>query len=310
MARLLAVHAHPDDESLTMAGTLAGAVAAGVRVTLVTATLGEQGEVIGHELQGLVADRADQLGGYRYTELRAATAALGVADWRLLGGVGAWRDSGMVGTPSADHPRAFVRARAGGPDHELAVAALLGVLDEVHPDVVLTYAADGGYGHPDHMATHEVTAAAFAQWTADDPDRAARLLAVVRPRRRFTDALAGLDVPAGYRRVPADELGFLVDDEQVDVAVHVGPAAARARAAALRAHATQVTVFGGDERQEVPARVPDGFVLSNRFVQPLLDHEYYRLLIGPAYPDSPRPAADLFAGLVTDPIDAPRTGRG
>ena len=59
-----------------MAGTLAGAVASGVRVTLVTATLGEQGEVIGDELAGLTADRADQLGGYRYTELRSACAAL------------------------------------------------------------------------------------------------------------------------------------------------------------------------------------------------------------------------------------------
>lgn len=307
MARLLAVHAHPDDESLTMAGTLAGAVAAGVRVTLVTATLGEQGEVIGHELQGLVADRADQLGGYRYTELRSAAAALGVADWRLLGGVGAWRDSGMAGTPSADHPRAFVRARPDGPDHELAVAALLAVLDEVAPDVVLTYAADGGYGHPDHVTTHQVTAAAFTRWTADGA-HAARLLAVVRPREAFTAALAALSVPAGYRRVPAEDLGFLVDDEEADVAVPVAPAAARARAAALRAHATQVTVFGGDEHQEVPARLPDGFVLSNRLVQPLLDHEFFRLLAGPAYPAAPRPAGDLFAGLVTGPTDGPHGG--
>src|SRR6476659_5170225 len=107
-----------------MACTLAGAVDSGAAVTLVTATLGEQGEVIGPELQGLVADRADQLGGYRLTELRAACAALGVADQRMLGGIGTFRDSGMAGTPSADHPRAFVLARAGGPDHRRAVEAL------------------------------------------------------------------------------------------------------------------------------------------------------------------------------------------
>ncbi len=302
MPALLAVHAHPDDESLTMAATLAGAVAAGVRVTLVTATLGEQGEVIGHELQGLVADRADQLGGYRYTELRAAASALGVADWRLLGGVGAWRDSGMAGTPSAAHPRAFVRARPGGPDHDLAVAALLAVLDEVAPDVVLTYAADGGYGHPDHIATHEVTAAAFAQWTADGT-RSARLLAVARPREAFTAALADLTVPAGFTRVPADDLGFLVDDAAVDVAVPVGPHAAAARAAALRAHATQVTVFGGDPHLEVTARLPDGFVLSNKRVQPLLPYESFQLLAGPAYPAGERPATDLFSG--SDSADGP-----
>ena len=84
-------------------------------MTLVTATLGEQGEVIGDELQGLVADRADQLGGYRLTELRAACAALGIVDHRLLGGIGEFRDSGMAGTPSAEHPRAFVRAALGRP---------------------------------------------------------------------------------------------------------------------------------------------------------------------------------------------------
>ena len=104
--RLLAVHAHPDDESLTMAGTLAGVVAGGHRVTVVTATLGEQGEVIGSELQGLVAEKADQLGGYRLTELRAACAALGIVDHRFLGGVGRFRDSGMAGTPSTGRPRA------------------------------------------------------------------------------------------------------------------------------------------------------------------------------------------------------------
>ena len=115
---LLAVHAHPDDESLTMAGTLACAVAAGADVTLVTATLGEQGEVIGDDLQGLVADRADQLGGYRLTELRAACAALGITDQRLLG-----RDRRRSAIPGwserrrRTHPRAFVRAAAGGRDH-------------------------------------------------------------------------------------------------------------------------------------------------------------------------------------------------
>src|SRR6478609_31589 len=113
-----------------MACTLAGAVASGAAVTLVTATLGEQGEVIGEELQGLVADRADQLGGYRLWELRHACAALGVVDHRLLGGVGEFRDSGMAGTPSAHHPRAFVRAAPGGPDHPRAVRALAAVIDE------------------------------------------------------------------------------------------------------------------------------------------------------------------------------------
>ena len=183
---LLAVHAHPDDESLSMAGTLAGAVTSGAHVTLVTATLGEQGEVIGEELQGLVADRADQLGGYRLTELRAACAALGIVDHRMLGGIGEFRDSGMVGTPSAEHPRAFVRAGLGGPDHARAVEALARVIDEVEPAVLLTYDSDGGYGHPDHVAAHQVALAAVAaaRW------RTPRVLAVFRPAAATRAAFA------------------------------------------------------------------------------------------------------------------------
>jgi N-acetyl-1-D-myo-inositol-2-amino-2-deoxy-alpha-D-glucopyranoside deacetylase len=292
--RLLAVHAHPDDESLTMAGTLAGAVASGARVTLVTATLGEQGEVIGDELAGLVADRADQLGGYRYTELRSACAALGVADHRMLCGLGAFRDSGMAGTPSAAHPRAFVRAASGGPDHARAVAGLVEVIDETRPLVLLTYDADGGYGHPDHVAAHQVAMAAVvaATW------RVPRVLGVVRPAAAFTAALAALAIPAPYRRVPAADLGSLIDDTVVAVAVPVAPWA-RHRRAALGAHATQVALFGDTEFGTESGAQATGFALSNGLGQPLADSEYFRVLAGDPVPASPggEPASDVFAGL-------------
>ncbi|MGS0688432.1 N-acetyl-1-D-myo-inositol-2-amino-2-deoxy-alpha-D-glucopyranoside deacetylase [Nakamurella sp. GG22] len=279
---LLAVHAHPDDESLTMAGTLAGAVAGGHRVTLVTATLGEQGEVIGDELQGLVADRADQLGGYRLTELRAACAALGIVDHRFLGGVGTFRDSGMAGTPSIRHPRAFARASPGGPDHDRAVGLLSAVIDDVRPDVLLTYDADGGYGHPDHVATHQVSLAAVsaAGW------RVRRVLAVVRPRTATVAAFetfSAAEPPEGYLRAAAADTGFLAEDDAVAFAVPVAGSEA-ARAAALAAHATQVEL------------IPGGFALSNRIAQPLLDVECFRLLAGEPPPAGGR-SADVFAGL-------------
>ncbi len=280
--RLLAVHAHPDDESLTMACTLAGAAASGIPVTLLTASLGEQGEVIGEELQGLAAERADQLGGYRLTELRAACAALGIDDHRFIGGLGAFRDSGMAGAPSAEHPRAFVRARSDGPDHQQAVDAVTAVIDEVRPAVLLTYDADGGYGHPDHVAAHEVCVAAVAAagW------RVPRVLAVVRPRTPTTQAFREYTVPAGYLTAEAADTGFLTDDGDVAFAV---PVAGReqARKFALTAHATQVELL------------PNGFALSNRIAQPLANHEYYRLLSGEAAPrgsDGSVPS-DLFAGL-------------
>lgn len=274
--RLLAVHAHPDDESITMGGTLARYAAQGAQVTLVTATLGEEGEVIGAELQGLTAGRADQLGGYRYTELRSACAALGLPDRRLLGGIGAYRDSGMVGTASAAHPRAFLRAGTGGPDHHRAVDDLAEVIREVRPDVLLTYDADGGYGHSDHVATHQIAMAAAA-------GRVPRVLAAVRTAAAAAQALGALAVPAGYRpAVPAD-LGYLAPPEQVCVAVDVKRWEG-ARRRALAAHATQVELIGG------------GFALSNRIAQPTSNFEYFKLLSGVPLPDD-GPADDIFAGL-------------
>ena len=274
---LLAVHAHPDDESITMGGTLARYSAAECRTVLVTATLGEEGEIIPAELAGLAASEADQLGGYRLTELRAACAALGLTEQRMLGGVGAFRDSGMVGTPSAAHRRAFHRARRGGPGHARAVDLLATILREVRPEVVATYDADGGYGHPDHLAAHEITLA------ATDLVGVPRVVAVVAPARETGMALAALPVPAGFRAAAPDDLGFWVDDDVVDFRIEV-TAHHDARLAALAAHATQLAVL------------PGGFALSNRFAQPLLPAESFRLLRGDR-PAGDRPADDLFTGL-------------
>ena len=286
-ARLLAVHAHPDDESLSMACTLASAAQAGAHVTLVTATLGEQGEVIGDELAGLVAERADQLGGYRLTELAAACCALGVHERLFLGGLGTYRDSGMAGTPSAEHPRAFIGAQRGGPFHDQACAQLAEVIDRIRPQVVLTYDADGGYGHPDHIATHQVVMGAIplARW------QVARVLAVVRPRETTRAVFADVDAPPGYLTAGADEVGCLADDRLVAVRVPTGPTHAQRRRA-LAAHATQVELLPGEM-----------FALSNRIAQPLAVAEYFRVLSGGPVPHRAdgTPADDVFAGLDLDP---------
>src|SRR3712207_7277733 len=97
-------------------------IAEGARVTLLTCTLGEEGEVLVPELELLAPEHADQLGGYRIGELRAAMEALGVTDWRFLGGPGRYRDSGMMGTAANEKPRAFWNA-----DLDEAVAPALGV---------------------------------------------------------------------------------------------------------------------------------------------------------------------------------------
>src|ERR1700759_4588798 len=96
--RMVVVHAHPDDEVLNTGATMAMYAHQGVQITLVTCTLGEEGEILVPELADLAADRTDGLGRYRITELDAAMQALGVSDHRFLGGPGKYRDSGMMGT--------------------------------------------------------------------------------------------------------------------------------------------------------------------------------------------------------------------
>ncbi|MEP6981485.1 MAG: N-acetyl-1-D-myo-inositol-2-amino-2-deoxy-alpha-D-glucopyranoside deacetylase [Nakamurella sp.] len=279
-SRLIAVHAHPDDESITTGGTLARYAAAGARVTVLTCTLGEEGEVIPPPLAGLAADRADQLGGYRHSELSAACCALGVVDHRYLGGIGAYRDSGMVGSPAHRHPRALVHAAAGAAGFDAAVDALVTVFDEVAPEVVLSYDEDGGYGHPDHIAAHQIARAAAGRAAS-----VRRFFAVVRPKSAVAQALLDFEAPAGYRSPVASDLGSGVAVDRVAVAIPVRDQRDRHRAA-LGAHATQIELLA------------DGFALSNRIAQPVLDTEYFALLDGEPMPvATDGPSDDLFAGL-------------
>ncbi|GAA4966753.1 hypothetical protein GCM10023238_38190 [Streptomyces heliomycini] len=105
------MHAHPDDESINNGATMARYAAEGAHVTLVTCTLGERGEVIPPEL-GHLSGAA--LGGHRLGELREAMRALGVTDFRLLGGAGRYCDSGMMGLHN-DDPRCFWQATSTRP---------------------------------------------------------------------------------------------------------------------------------------------------------------------------------------------------
>ncbi|WP_185845563.1 N-acetyl-1-D-myo-inositol-2-amino-2-deoxy-alpha-D-glucopyranoside deacetylase [Kibdelosporangium aridum] len=273
--RLLLVHAHPDDESLWTGGTIAKYAANGAHVTLVTCTLGEEGEIIPDALALLAANESDQLGGYRNGELRAACAALGVVDHRYLGGIGRWRDSGMVGVPSNQHPRAFING-----DFTEQAEQLLAVLREVKPDVVVTYGPDGGYGHPDHIRAHEITTVACAQ--AD----VRRVFHVVTSKKATDTGVAELarvdDLP--YRIAEPGELPVTPDDEittVIDIADHLDM-----KLRALRAHQTQVTVWQDDSGSSC-------YALSNDIAQPIVDHEYYILASG--RPDDAE--TDLFGGL-------------
>jgi N-acetyl-1-D-myo-inositol-2-amino-2-deoxy-alpha-D-glucopyranoside deacetylase len=273
--RLLLVHAHPDDESITTGATIARYAAEGAEVTVVTCTLGEEGEIMPDlaELEGLRAHTADQLGGYRITELMAACAALGVARHHFLGGLGRWRDSGMAGTPSASHPRAFTGGRA-----DEQAAQLADILDEVRPQVVVTYDAFGGYGHPDHIRAHEITMAA-----APRAQSVERVFHTVAPRAAVRAGLAALRDHDPIFDVPDDDQLPTTPDEEIttvlDVAAHLP-----AKVAALRAHATQLAVLDDD----VPY-----FALTNGIAQPILAKDCFVLVHGPG----DGAGHDLFGGL-------------
>lgn len=286
---LLLVHAHPDDETLTTGGTIAHYRRRGVPVTVVTCTLGEEGEVIGDQWSRLIATEADQLGGYRIAELTAALSALDAGAPRFLGGPGRWRDSGMAGTPSAANPRAFVHSG------EAAVDALVAVILELRPRVVVTYDPRGGYGHPDHIRAHEITTAAVAAaaeqgwdvpkfyWTVTDGDLLRQHTAALA--RRTVDELPGA-LPKGWRLPVEAELAAM-STSGVTTVVDVSDAVS-AKRAAMRAHATQVTV------------APSGreFALSNNIALPVLPEEHFTLVRGArGQVGADGFEHDLFAGL-------------
>jgi len=297
---LLLVHAHPDDESIETGATMARYAAAGVPVTLVTCTLGELGEIIPADLAYLSAGRGELLGKYRIGELDAACAALGVPDHRFLGGPGRWRDSGMMGLPSNDDPGSFWRA-----DLDEAALDLVAIIREVRPRVMVSYDDRGFYGHPDHIQAHRVAWRAFQ--LAGDPglsvpggaaggaDAApwpvAKFYATAMPRSVLAAAtdLSGRDgvpVPAGFiAEAAADTLPFGAEDDQVTTEID-GSAYLGAKTAAMRAHATQITVH------------EPFFALSNWVGQRILAQEYYSLVAGPRGPSGPDGReTDLFAGL-------------
>ena len=109
--RLLLVHAHPDDETIGTGATMAKYAAEGAHVTLVTCTLGEEGEILLPELAHLAADQDDALGAHRSASWRGAMQALGVDRPPFLGGAGRYRDSGMMGPPTNERPELLLARR-------------------------------------------------------------------------------------------------------------------------------------------------------------------------------------------------------
>lgn len=295
--RLLLVHAHPDDETINCGATMAMYAAQGVAVTLVTCTLGDEGEILVPSVAHLAAGRDDRLGEYRHGELDAAMTALGITDVRLLGGAGRWRDSGMAGSPANDNPDCFMRASMEtsadliSGDHargSSAVVQLAQVLLDVRPQVVVTYDSNGGYGHPDHIKAHDVTHAAVTavrdQWSVSKVYACARRRVVEEQDRH---ELARLGDAAPFA-VGSDDFDWAVEDSAITTAIDASAFSAH-KQAAMRAHATQVAVSADG----------DWYSLSDGIGARLHGVEYFTCVVGEAAgaTDADGFETDLFAGI-------------
>jgi N-acetyl-1-D-myo-inositol-2-amino-2-deoxy-alpha-D-glucopyranoside deacetylase len=274
---LLAIFAHPDDEAFGSGGTLAHYAAQGARVVLVCATRGEVGEIADDSLA-----THETLGRVRENELRCAAQTLGISELIFLG----YRDSGMAGTLQNDDPRAFMNIPA-----DEVVSRLVSIIRRVRPQVVLTFEPNGGYGHPDHMAIHRHTLAAFhaAADAARYPEQgqtwqASHLFYTAIPRSFFLDMRHRLEAMGADTSEFArfEESGAGWPDDKVNVMLNVADEV-EAKWTALNCHRTQ---FGPDN---LFRRLPEDEVKG------MMSQEYFAL----SWPE-PEPGLqlnDLFARL-------------
>jgi N-acetylglucosamine malate deacetylase 2 len=230
--KLLAVFAHPDDESFAAGGTLARYAAAGIEVVIVSATRGEAG------VRGV---EAEQAGALREAELRRAAVELGASQVHFLG----YLDGSLPDLDPND-----------------AVDRLIALLNQVRPQVLITFGPDGISGHPDHVAVSRWVTAAFEAMNGPD---APRKLYYVAPSLATEQACGATDAPP----LPARAVG-------VDVEMH-----RVAKVRAMQAHVSQRPPYPGDPIQEA---------------QRLECHEWF-VLARSRLPAGNGHAGDLFAGL-------------
>ncbi|MFF5084053.1 mycothiol conjugate amidase Mca [Actinoplanes sp. NPDC000266] len=281
--RLMAVHAHPDDESSKGAATMAKYVAEGVQVLVATCTGGERGSVLNPKM-----DRPEVLAditNIRRAEMDKAREILGVEQ--------AWLGFVDSGLPEGDPLPPLPEGCFGLQDPETAAIPLIKLIREFRPHVMTTYDENGGYPHPDHIMCHKISVVAFE--AAGDPEKYPELGEPWQPLKLYYNsgwtrarmlALHEGMIAAGLESPYTEWLSKSADREdrgdKITTRVEVGEYF-EIRDEALRAHATQVD--------------PDGFWFKiplelQQKVWPTEDFELARSLV-----DSPVPESDLFAGV-------------
>jgi mycothiol conjugate amidase Mca len=279
---LMAVHAHPDDECLGTGGALARYSEEGIQTILVTATRGEEGEVVAPEMAP--NEVGPKLGDVRLEELRCSCATLGVVMNYVLG----YRDSGMADSPANQHPECFAQANL----HE-ATGRLVALMRQTRPHVVTCYNEHGGYGHPDHIQVNRATVAAFhaagdpAQYPdiGPSPWQPQKLYYTSYPRsyimmRYEVMREMGDDTPLDRPDFDPKRVG--TPDEEITTRIDIRPYIQR-KVDALRCHRSQVAPDWWYFR--VPAEV-----LQDKFNKEM----FIRMV---SYVPVETPETDLFAGL-------------
>jgi N-acetyl-1-D-myo-inositol-2-amino-2-deoxy-alpha-D-glucopyranoside deacetylase len=301
---LMAVHAHPDDETISMGGTLAHYAATNstargeaTDVIVVTGTRGELGEIVIPERD--TPEEHAQLGETRMGEIAAAMRALGVARWENLG----YRDSGMEGSDENADPRSFHQHVST--DLDATTEPLVRLIRSARPDVIATYDDFGGYGHPDHIAAAKVARRAWdvagdPTWRpAAGPAWSPKKLYEVRIPDSQRDAVLALLESRGIeswwsepKDVPPEELEkwrawrakMACPDELITTRISIKDQLG-AKRRAIQAHATQIKSDG----PLLLLSEEDQIALGAREQYRLLAH---RLDVAPALPEK-----DLFARL-------------
>ncbi len=266
MGTLMLVHAHPDDESISTGGVMMKAKAHGHRVVLATATRGEVGEIHNMDPEAV----RPRLGEIRTEELKAAGEILGADRIEFLG----YRDSGMVDTADNKDPRSFHQSRL-----DEAAAKLAVLIRDERPDVVVTYAEDGVYGHPDHIKAHHVTNAAL-DLVEREGWAPKKLYYTAIPRSMMEEFMKQMPEEAQRQNTNMRIAG--TPDELVTTRVDVHDYVDQKRKA-----------FGAHVSQNDPN---SWFAtMASQIYEMAFGTEYYQLVRGK--PGSSLPEDDLFAGI-------------
>jgi N-acetyl-1-D-myo-inositol-2-amino-2-deoxy-alpha-D-glucopyranoside deacetylase len=279
--RLMSIHAHADDETITMGGLLATCADRGIRTCNICCTDGKLATIVAADMPEETT--RPHLAAIRQQELRAAMEILGVDEVQFLG----YGDSGMWGADTNQLPDAFWKA-----DINEAVGRVVAHIRRFRPQVVVTYDGVGGYGHPDHIQTHRVALLAVEAAhqkalypEAGEPWRVQKLYYTAFPRSFFKKVAdvakaAGMEPPFGVE--DPDDLPFLTPDEWVTTTVDVRNGVRRKRAALL-AHHSQIT-------PDWPMlAIPEDMTIEQ------FGTEAYLLVISRNVPSLPE--TDLFAGI-------------